>query len=64
MELGLGIDDVFKLQVNSGENTLFWHDKWLGTNTLGEKYPFILDLESRKKCIVADRIVNGHFKGH
>lgn len=64
MKFGLGIDDVFKLHVKSGENTLFWHDKWLGPTTLGEKYPSLLDLESRKKCTVADRIVNVQFEGH
>lgn len=50
--------------MKSLENILFFHEKWLGPITLGEKYTLLLELKSRKKCIVADRILNGCFKGH
>ena len=61
---GVRLDDIFRINVKSGENTQFWYDKWLGTETLKEKYPTLFDLESRKTCKVADRFLDGNFAGN
>nr|KAJ0216412.1 hypothetical protein LSAT_V11C300109150 [Lactuca sativa] len=53
---GLGIHDVFKLVVEAGNETLFCYDSWLDSVNLKSKYPSLFELETRKKCSVADRI--------
>ena len=63
-KVGLQINDIFKINIKSGENTQFWGDKWLGSTSLKEKYPELYNLESRKTCTVADRFYEGSFSGH
>ncbi|GJW13825.1 RNA-directed DNA polymerase, eukaryota, reverse transcriptase zinc-binding domain protein [Tanacetum coccineum] len=33
----------------------FWHDNWLGGNTLREAFPLIYQLETKKDCYVFER---------
>ncbi|KAL4559382.1 hypothetical protein LXL04_031520 [Taraxacum kok-saghyz] len=63
-KLGVQMNDIFKLSIKSGENTLFWGDKWLGMTSLKDKYPVLYNLESRKTCTIADRFYDGSFSGH
>ncbi|CAH1412433.1 unnamed protein product [Lactuca virosa] len=60
----LEIGDVFELQLRSGDNTQFWYDKWTDGDQLKNKYPDLFNLETRKRCNVADRIIDGCFVGH
>ncbi|KAI3751226.1 hypothetical protein L2E82_22274 [Cichorium intybus] len=62
--MGLEMGDIFNLQVKSGENTLFWYDKWIGSEKLQTKYPSLYNIEQRKGCTVADRFYEGSFVGH
>lgn len=63
-KVGLDTMDVFQLNIKSGDNSLFWYDKWLGPVTLEEKYPSLFELESRKKCLVSDRFIDNQFEAH
>lgn len=53
---GVEVSDVFKLMVETRNEIQFWYDSWLGPGNLKAKYPTLFELESRKKCSVADRI--------
>ncbi|CAH1422323.1 unnamed protein product [Lactuca virosa] len=61
---GLDIGDIFQLQVQSGDNSQFWYDNWVGSGILKDKYPSLFELESRKRCTVADRFYDGSFEEH
>ena len=54
--LGIRIHDLFNIKIMSGNNTLFWYDHWIGSSNLKTRYPDLFDLESKKRCTVADRI--------
>nr|KAJ0196777.1 hypothetical protein LSAT_V11C700381330 [Lactuca sativa] len=59
--IGVAGNDIFELEVKSGNNTLFWYDPWLGSGILKEKYPTLFELDAQKKCSVADRISGSTF---
>lgn len=61
---GLNTMDVFQLNIKSRDHTLFWYERQVGPITLGEKYPSLFELESRKKCLVSDRIIDNQFEAH
>ena len=61
---GLEFEDIFKVHIKLGENSLFWLDRWIGTVPLKVKYPSLYELESRKNCLVANRFFEGTFEGH
>ena len=50
------VSDVFKVMVETGNETQLWYDSWLGPDNLKAKYSSLFELESRKKCSVANRI--------
>ncbi|XP_042756535.1 uncharacterized protein LOC122197122 [Lactuca sativa] len=58
---GVAGNDIFKLEVKSGNNTLFWYDPWLSSGILKDKYPALFELDARKKCTIADRISGSTF---
>ncbi|KAI3710195.1 hypothetical protein L2E82_39969 [Cichorium intybus] len=60
----IDLKDIFGINIQSGEQTLFWKDPWLGTTALMHKYPDLYELEQRKSCTVADRFYEGCFIGH
>ena len=60
LEHNLDVQDIFKVKIESGNKTLFWYDTWLGSGSLKAKYPSLFELESRKRCIVFDRIVGSN----
>nr|KAJ0212352.1 hypothetical protein LSAT_V11C400177480 [Lactuca sativa] len=41
--------------IEAHEQTLFWQDTWLGHERLKSKYLSLYELESNKRCTVADR---------
>ncbi|KAI8542071.1 hypothetical protein RHMOL_Rhmol08G0110300 [Rhododendron molle] len=47
-EMGNIIQAGFKLQVYSGNNTLFWNHKWMGDQTLREEFPRLYLKSSQK----------------
>lgn len=51
----IDIGEVFKLKIKSGDNSLF--DKWLGQETLKEKFSDVYEQESRKKCMWQTRLL-------
>ncbi|KAL4557105.1 hypothetical protein LXL04_035275 [Taraxacum kok-saghyz] len=61
---GLNIEDIFNFKIISRDSTQFWYDKWIGNNQLKSKYPTFFELETRKKCEVADRFYNDEFVGY
>ncbi|XP_052627091.1 uncharacterized protein LOC128133622 [Lactuca sativa] len=60
--LGIEIHDLFGINIKSGNNTLFWYDHWIGDNSLKSKYPNLFELESQKRCRVADRVGSRNHK--
>lgn len=58
---GVDGNDIFKLEVQSGNNTLFWYDPLLNSGILKDKYPALFDLDARKKCTIADKISGSTF---
>nr|KAJ0204439.1 hypothetical protein LSAT_V11C500287950 [Lactuca sativa] len=54
----LTLNDIFKLEVKSGESTMLWQDNWLNNEKLKSKYPSLYALELCKTCSVAYRILN------
>nr|KAJ0219093.1 hypothetical protein LSAT_V11C300139740 [Lactuca sativa] len=53
---GLEVYDIFNVKIAPGNKTLFWYDNWLGSGSLKTKYPALFELETKKRCIVSDRI--------
>ena len=53
---GIDIEDIIAWKMNSGNDTLFWLDRWCGGNTLKEEFPELYRLEENKRCKVKDRI--------
>nr|KAJ0222802.1 hypothetical protein LSAT_V11C200073610 [Lactuca sativa] len=56
LEHGLDVHDIFNVVIESGKQTLFWYDSWLGSGNLKAKYPSLFELESKKRCKVSDKI--------
>lgn len=54
----LKVKDLFlyfgTFKVNSGRNTRFWEDKWMGDYTLGDKFPSLYRLARKKHTSVAE----------
>ncbi|KAL7607598.1 hypothetical protein Lser_V15G19622 [Lactuca serriola] len=61
LEQGIDVQDIFRLVIKSGNEFMFWYDSWLGSGSLKVKYPSLFELESRKQCIVADRISGSNY---
>ncbi|KAJ9553756.1 hypothetical protein OSB04_017801 [Centaurea solstitialis] len=55
LSLSLNIDDLFTRIVKNGNNTLFWHDRWVGSIPLKSIFPDLFELESNKFCTIASR---------
>lgn len=60
--LDISPDDIFKQHVISGNNTLFWKHKWIGSNTLQVQFLVLYSLESLKSCYIDERIGDNGFK--
>nr|KAJ0223897.1 hypothetical protein LSAT_V11C200086640 [Lactuca sativa] len=56
LEQGINVQDIFRLVIELGKESMFWYDSWLGSGSLKEKYPSLFELESRKRCNVDDKI--------
>ncbi|MEX5533362.1 hypothetical protein, partial [Pseudomonas syringae] len=56
---GIHIEDIMAREIKSGDDTLFWLDKWQGAVTLKEAFPDLFQLERHKHCRVKDRVVAG-----
>ncbi|KAI3717824.1 hypothetical protein L1987_69686 [Smallanthus sonchifolius] len=42
-------------RVGNGNNTLFWHDIWVGNSALWFRFYILDNLETEKRCFVMDR---------
>lgn len=60
LEYGLDVHDIFNVVLESGQQTLFWYDQWLGSENLKTKYPTLFELETKKRCKVSERIVDSN----
>lgn len=52
--IGTIIQEGFKVQVNSGQDTYFWHHVWLGESALKENYPRLYRISSQKDKVISD----------
>ncbi|KAI8531863.1 hypothetical protein RHMOL_Rhmol11G0168900 [Rhododendron molle] len=52
--LGFSIREGFKVQVNSGQDTLFWEHSWLGTTTLREEFPRLYQRSNQLDMVLSD----------
>lgn len=50
---------VLVKQVERGDDSLFWWDKWITTEPLKDLFPDVYQLESRKRCKVEERVKIG-----
>nr|KAJ0202147.1 hypothetical protein LSAT_V11C600327540 [Lactuca sativa] len=62
LEHGIDIQDIFRLVIKYENESLFWYDSCLGSGSLKVKYPSLFELESRKRCNVADRNYGWNWK--
>ena len=52
---GIHLPLLFKKKIGDGKSTSFWHDNWLGGNTLREAFLLLYELETKKNCCVFER---------
>lgn len=53
--LGYSIRDIFRVQVNLGNATIFWEHSWLGETCLKDEYPRLFSLSTQqevKACLL------------
>ncbi|GJW33398.1 RNA-directed DNA polymerase, eukaryota, reverse transcriptase zinc-binding domain protein [Tanacetum coccineum] len=53
--LKINLSSLFMNKVRNGNDTSFWHDKWMGEDTLCVPFPPLYRLESNKCGFVSDR---------
>ena len=53
------ISTIIKRKVNSGDDTLFQKDEWIGDKPLQLVFPDLYCKESHKKCKISDQIYDG-----
>ncbi|KAL4576458.1 hypothetical protein LXL04_012552 [Taraxacum kok-saghyz] len=58
-KFGVPSDSFMKKKTNSGTDTMFWRDKWLGERTLKEIFSNLYLLDKTKNCRVANIIDRG-----
>ncbi|GJU50880.1 RNA-directed DNA polymerase, eukaryota, reverse transcriptase zinc-binding domain protein [Tanacetum coccineum] len=52
---GVNLSLLFKKKIGDGKSTRFWHNNWLGGNTLREAFPLLYQLETKNDCYVFER---------
>ncbi|XP_058759231.1 uncharacterized protein LOC131632499 [Vicia villosa] len=59
-----GFSGCYKCNCKNEKDTLFWHNFWLGDQSLRESFPELFDMSTIKNCAVADLMVleNGRYK--
>nr|KAJ0197364.1 hypothetical protein LSAT_V11C700352090 [Lactuca sativa] len=58
-KFGIDIDEVIIKKIGSGDETMFWLDKWFGGSTLKDSFPEAYKLEGHKHCKISNRIQHG-----
>ncbi|GJR52601.1 hypothetical protein Tco_1403122, partial [Tanacetum coccineum] len=53
--LEINLSSLFMKKVENGNDTSFWHGKWMGEDPLCVSFPRLCRLESNKCCSVSDR---------
>ncbi|GJS89127.1 RNA-directed DNA polymerase, eukaryota, reverse transcriptase zinc-binding domain protein [Tanacetum coccineum] len=53
--LEINLSSLFMKKVENGNDTSFWHDKWMDGDPLCASFPRLYRLESNKCCCVSDR---------
>lgn len=51
--LGFSIREGFKVQVNSGQDTLLWDHIWLGDNAIREDFPRLCLISNKKDEVIS-----------
>nr|KAJ0203968.1 hypothetical protein LSAT_V11C500292530 [Lactuca sativa] len=58
-KIGIDLNDVISKKIGSGDDTMFWLDRWTGGNTLKTSFPEMYKLERHKHCKISDRLYDG-----
>ncbi|KAI3515062.1 hypothetical protein L1887_13811 [Cichorium endivia] len=61
-DIGIGLENILRCEVHSGDKTLFWKDFWCGSSPLESRFPALYKLEKRKSCLVSDRLCSNGFR--
>ena len=54
--MDIHIEQLFKVQIGSGENILFWTEDWTGDGDLASRFPLLFKLDKRKTNFISDRV--------
>nr|KAJ0216241.1 hypothetical protein LSAT_V11C300125010 [Lactuca sativa] len=55
----IDMEEIMMKKIGSGEETMFWLDRWIGDSTLKTSFPEAYNLERNKHCKISDRLQNG-----
>nr|KAJ0224075.1 hypothetical protein LSAT_V11C200069590 [Lactuca sativa] len=58
-KFGIDIDEVIIKKIGSGDETMFWLDKWIGGSTLKDSFSEAYKLEGHKHCKISNRLQHG-----
>lgn len=54
--LGIRLSSIFELQVGNRNNTLFWLDDRLGSDSISSKFTILYVLDKWKTCYISARL--------
>lgn len=54
--LGVSISELLRQRVAMGNKKRFWEDKWVGQDTLKDRYNRLYVLGTNKSCLVAEKV--------
>nr|KAJ0215457.1 hypothetical protein LSAT_V11C300123840 [Lactuca sativa] len=55
----IDMEEIMMKKIGSGEETMFWLDKWIGDSTLKTSFPEAYNLKCNKHYKISDRLQNG-----